>query len=172
MDIVQTRAAQVRSFRPCAAFVLAACAGGKDADTGIDPTTRPPAITAASVECTSEDAQWRIEVTTDAWTGNGQLLLSTDGAYVERHPLYSKSASADGTSDRLDLTLSIEPDWRDVTLGSSTVFNCHELDLAGVLRVFTRDGAEVADCRAFGTAPERWAEWSAGTACETVLEAE
>ncbi|MES2639144.1 MAG: hypothetical protein V4850_06660 [Myxococcota bacterium] len=169
-DIGSIGAAQVRNFRTCAALVLVGCTGGKDADTGIEPTTRPPAMTSASAECATVDALWRFDVRTDAWTGNGQVLLSTDGVYVERHPLYSRSAEADGTSDTLDLTLSIVPDWHDVVLGSSTVFNCGEADLTGILRVFTRDGAEEADCRAFGVAPERWATWSAGASCAEVLE--
>ncbi|MDP2309357.1 MAG: hypothetical protein Q8P18_25275 [Pseudomonadota bacterium] len=126
----------------------------------------------ASVACDTEDARWRFEVTTDAWTGNGQVLLSTDGAYVERHPMFSTAAAADGTSDELDLTLSVEPDWRDVLLGSSTVFNCNEPDLTGIVRVLTRDGSEVADCRAFGAAPERWESWTAGASCGTMLATE
>lgn len=145
------------------------CSPGDDAQLP-GPSTEPPAITSAAVTCTPEHARWRFQVTTDAWTGNGQVLLSADGIYVERHPIFSQSAAPDGTSDTLDLTLSVQPDWRDVNPGSSTVFNCREPDLAGILRVFTRDGAAEADCRAFGIAPERWVDWTPGTSCAVILE--
>lgn len=164
------RAAQLRSLRSCAVLVFAACTGGGNVETGLDPPLPPPEITAAGVECDVPDARWSFQVTANAWTGNGQVLLSTDGVYVERHPMYSASAAADGTSDSLALSLSVQPDWRDVVLGTSTVFNCNEPDLTGILRVYTRDGSEQADCRAFGAAPERWAVWSAGATCETQLE--
>ena len=114
--------------------------------------------------------EWRFEAETDAWTGNGQVLLSTDGDYVERHPLYSTSAAPDGSKDTLALALTVVPDWRDVTPGSTTFFNCLEPALTGILRVFTADGSAQADCRAFGTEPERWGAWSTGVRCEQLLE--
>lgn len=152
---------------------LTACLGGQPpaGDTGEVPD-RVPAIVEASVACDADDAVWSFVVETDAWTGNGQVALSTDGVYVERHTMYSVSAEADGSADRLELELDVVGDWRDASAGSSTAFNCQEPDLAGVLRVFTRDGDDVADCRAFGEAPERWAEWDASLACDAVLEAE
>jgi hypothetical protein len=122
------------------------------------------------VTCDDEGGEWTVVVTTDAWTGNGQVLLSTDGAYVERHPLYSRSAAADGSADELGLTLAVVPDWRDVTAGTSTYFNCLARDLTGIVRVFTRDGTAQADCRAFGADPERWASWDAGATCDRALE--
>ncbi|MDP2315384.1 MAG: hypothetical protein Q8P41_20975 [Pseudomonadota bacterium] len=134
------------------------------------PTDVPPAITTASVTCDATVPRWTFAVQTDAWTGNGQVLLSTDGEYVEKHTLYSQSAAADGTSDTLELKLTVEPDWRDVTLGSTTVFNCNEPDLTGILRVWTRAGDEEADCRAFGVASERWTTWDASATCANVLD--
>ncbi len=163
------RAAQIRTLRFCAALVFVACTG-KPGDTATLPSEDAPTITSASVVCDPVDARWQFSVETDAWTGNGQVLLSTDGDYVEKHTIYSQSAAADGTADSLALTLTVVPDWRDVALGGSTVFNCNEADLTGILRVWTRTGDEEADCRAFGAAPERWATWSAGASCATVLE--
>lgn len=152
---------------------LTACLGAApDAvDTGEIPD-RVPAIVSASVTCDADDAVWRFVVETDAWTGNGQVALSTDGDYVERHTMYSASAAADGSADHLELELDVVGDWRDANAGSSTAFNCQEPDLAGVLRVYTRDGDDVADCRAFGDAPERWAAWDASLACDVTLEDE
>lgn len=153
-----------------AVLVLAACADPTAGDTAPATPASPPSITSAEVTCDGEAGEWTVTVTTDGWTGNGQLLLSTDGEYVERHPLYSRSAAADGSADELGLTLAVVPDWRDVTLGASTYFNCLTTDLTGIVRVFTRDGTAVADCRAFGAAPERWAAWDAGASCDETLE--
>lgn len=150
-------------------LALLACAA-PPVDTGraaIEYTS--PAITAASAECDTYEPGWTFEVATDAWTGNGQVYLSADGAYVERHPMYTVGAAYDGTADALRLELGVAADFRDVVAGSTTVFNCSAAALTGVIQVFERDGRTVADCRAFGEAPERWKEWSASVACETVL---
>ncbi len=162
-------AAQARLVRVCAVFVLVSCSGTGD-DSATEIPDAVPAITEATATCESGEARWSFSVTTDAWTGNGQVVLSVDGEYVEKHTMYSTSAAADGTRDELALELSVVPDWRDVTLGSSTAFNCGEAALTGILRVWKRDGSGEADCRAFGESPERWAEWDAGVSCEAVLD--
>lgn len=131
-----------------------------------------PTITAATVACDDATATWTFTAKTDAWTGNGDVRFSADGAYVEVHPLMSVSAAADGSADALALALAVVADWRDVVTGARTAFNCDAPDLAGVLRVRTADGASVSDCRAFGAAPERWATWDAGVACDVLLETE
>jgi hypothetical protein len=167
------RAAQARFVRPCAALVFAvACVNHADDAVDTSLSAAAPTIVTASAECDTEKATWTFAVTTDAWTGNGQVVLSTDGDYVEKHTMYSSSAAADGSADSLELSLSVVPDWRDVTLGASTVFNCGEAGLTGILRVWTRDGDDEADCRAFGDAPERWDTWDAGVRCENVLSSE
>lgn len=151
-------------------LALLACAA-PPIDTGRTPIEYvSPAITVASAACDPNDPGWTFEVATDAWTGNGQVYLSADGAYVERHPMYTVGAAYDGTSDALRLVLGIAVDFRDVVAGSTTVFNCNAEALTGVLQVFERDGRTVADCRAFGEAPERWKEWSASVACDSVLD--
>ncbi len=172
-DLVPQRCtAQIRIFRVCAVLVFApACTGAPAEETGTAIEATLPSLTAATVGCDVAAAEWRFTATTDAWTGNGQVLLSTDGAYVEKHTLYSQSAAADGSADSLALTLDIESDWRDVVIGSSTAFNCNEADLTGILRVWSRDGTEQADCRAFGVSPERWDTWDAGARCATLLDA-
>ncbi len=129
-----------------------------------------PVITSASVVCDPERPRWEFEIETSAWTGNGKVLLSADGVYFERHPMGSVSAAADGSTDRLELKLDVTADWRDVTEGDSTVFNCGDTALVGVMEVYTRDAAERADCRGFGAPPERWADWEPDTACATPLE--
>lgn len=131
-----------------------------------------PIITDALVECDPERPRWSFDVWTTAWTGNGQVLLSADGLYIERHAIYSVSAEADGSTDHLSLDLAMVSDWRDVQEGSTTVFNCDEPALEGVLRVYVRGGDAVADCVAFGPDPTSWVAWEPSSACAEVLEPE
>ena len=161
--------AQRRSPLLCAVFVFGACTAPSGEDSAAAPTDAAPKITAAAAQCDPTRAEWTFSATTDAWTGNGQVLLTTDGAYLERHTLFSTSAAPDGTADTLELSLDVVPDWRDVVLGASTLFNCSEAGLTGILRVWTRDGSAESDCRAFGDSPERWATWDLGVSCATAL---
>lgn len=156
--------------RALLACLLVACAprGQAPEDTaGVGAAV--PVLTSVTVDCDDHDATWAFAATTDAWTGNGQVVMSVDGAYVEKHPLDSVEAAADGSADRLSLDLEVIADWRDVSVGSSTAFNCDTPELSGVLRVYTRDTGAVADCVAFGEAPERWTEWDAAVACDELL---
>lgn len=159
-------------MRPVAALLLLAGCAPLDQDTGRPaPTYEDPVIVEASAVCDVAAARWSFEVTTQAWTGNGQVLLSADGTYIEKHPMFSVGAAADGSSDALALSLSVVRDFRDVVAGTSTAFNCDAAGLAGVLRVYDRPGDAVADCRGFGDSPERWAEWDSSAACDVVLPA-
>ena len=133
------------------------------------PEWTTPGITNATVDCITADAVWTFTAATDAWSGNGQVVLSTEGDYIERHPLYSNGAAADGTTDNLKLTLDVVAGWRDVVLGDTTAFNCDTAGLTGVIRVYTRDGDDVADCRAFGEDPARWDTWDPAVSCPTVI---
>lgn len=151
-------------------FLFFGCVRGAVPDTAVTADPDTPHITSASVECDTEDAEWTFSIQADAWTGNGQLQWTTDGDYLEKHMIYSEEGAADGTSERLGLDLDVVADWRDVETGSSTWFNCNTVDLTGILRIYTRTGGDEADCRAFGTAPERWSEWDLGVSCETLLE--
>lgn len=135
-----------------------------------DPGWAVPALTAVTVTCDAELDRWSFVATADAWTGNGQVLLSADGAYLERHDIYTAGAAGDGSADTLELELTAVADWRDVSPGSTTAFGCDAPDLAGVLRIYERASKTVADCRAFGESPERWATWEPETACTTVLD--
>lgn len=128
----------------------------------------PPGIVEVSVACDSVAAEWAFEADTNAWSGNGEVLLSTDGRYLERHRLPSTEAARDGTSDHLEVSLAIVGDWRDVALGSTTVFNCQEPGLAGLLYVYETDGETLGDCRRFGE--DRWAGWASEEGCETTVE--
>lgn len=140
-------------------------------DTTPDPPVYTvPQITAAGVDCDPSVPLWTVTAETDAWTGNGRVYLSTDGVYVESHPLGSIAAAADGSSDSLRVRLGIVAEWRDVDSGASTVFNCETPDLAGVLQVYTRTGDGVADCRSFGEEVDRWADWDPDVQCTIPLE--
>jgi hypothetical protein len=152
------------------AVLLIACAADTPVVDSADVGSAVPALTSVTVACDDVSAEWTFAATADAWTGNGDVRLSADGAYVEAHYLPSVSAASDGSSDTLELALSIVADWRDVVSGARTAFNCDVPDLAGVLRIRTRDGSDIADCRAFGSAPERWSEWDPAVACGQVLE--
>jgi hypothetical protein len=150
--------------------LLLACAAEAPVDAPAQAAPVVPALTSVTVTCDEASAEWTFAGAADAWTGNGDVRLSADGTYVEAHYLPSVSAAADGSSDALELVLSIVADWRDVVSGARTAFNCDAPELAGVLRIRTRDGSDIADCRAFGSAPERWSEWDAAIACDQVLE--
>lgn len=159
-------------MRPVAALLLLCGCAPLDPDTGRPaPSYEDPVIVEATAVCDVAEARWTFEVATQGWTGNGQVLLSADGSYVEKHTMYSVGAAADETSDALALSLAVVRDFRNVVAGTSTAFNCDAAGLAGVIRVYDRTGDAVADCRAFGSAPERWAEWDASAACEVVLPA-
>ena len=98
-------------------LALLACAA-PPVDTGREPIEYPsPTITAATAEGDPNEPGWTFEVATDAWTGNGQVYLSADGAYVERHPMYTVGAAYDGSADALRLELGVAADFRDVGEG-------------------------------------------------------
>jgi hypothetical protein len=154
-------------------FLLLACPSPAR-DSGVfDPEDRLAQLTEVAVACDASVPAWKLELHADGWTGGGQLWMSVDGAYMEAHPFVSKAAAIDGSSDRLDVTLTVVSDFRDVSPGSRTSFNCGTPDLQGLLVIYGRDGESLADCRAFGTAPAHWTDWGIG-ACEdtvTVLPA-
>ncbi len=149
-------------------LLLLACQSASPSPVPDEKSPGPPSIVAASYACNSLTARWTFLVDTDAWTGNGQVVLSDDGNYIEVHPLRSLEAAADGSSDRLTLELGVVADWRDVSPGSSTAFNCNEPGLAGLIRIFATDGQTPTDCRIFGE--DRWASWNFNYSCTTPLE--
>jgi hypothetical protein len=132
---------------------------------------RSPTITTASVSCKTTEtggATWEFQVETDAWTGNGEILLSKDGVYIEDHPLDSVSADADGAWDKLEATLTVVADQEDMNAGSATWFNCQEPRLSGILRVFEQTGELESDCRSF--LEDFWGDWNSFYSCGTRLE--
>lgn len=76
--------------------------------------------------------------------------MTTDGLYAEKHRVRSRQVAADGARDELGVDLSIAADWRDVSLGSSTVFRC--ADAPSLRFVVYSPDATSADCRTQGNA--------------------
>lgn len=132
------------------------------------PTARADAV----VSCDTDNARWSFALTTTGWSGGGEVLMSRDGSYLEVHRLPSVEAAEDGSADRLELELTVVADWRDVETGSTTIFNCHEPGLAGMARVFARDGEAVAGCAAFGLDPSIWQTWRTDYTCDDVVPLE
>ena len=149
-------------------LLLFACQSAAPSSVPDDTSPAPPSIVAASYTCDSLTARWSFLVDADAWTGNGQVVLSDDGDYIEVHALRSIEAAADGSSDRLAVELAVVADWRDVNPGGTTVFNCNEPGLAGLIRIFATDGQTPTDCRIFGE--DRWGSWNFNYSCTTPLE--
>ncbi|RME24545.1 MAG: hypothetical protein D6798_10965 [Deltaproteobacteria bacterium] len=113
----------------------------------------PPEIVGVDWGCDVDAATWSFEIETDGWTGNGYLWMASGSATWERHPVYSVEAARDGSADRLAVELDIEPDPREVVLGSSTRFLCSDRNaMAFVVEVYSADGEAVADCRWWGVA--------------------
>lgn len=123
---------------------------------------RDPDITAIEASC--EDDQWRFIVETNAWTGNGFIILKAEER-SERHPLSSFEAGEDGDSDRLRVFLSVIPDWQNFSAGSSTGWLCSDEEQLSVAIAIQHpvDGS-VSDCVYWGEA--RWDEFSSLDACE------
>ena len=123
---------------------LLSCTGDR-LDTGFWTLEyQAPNIENFQVQC--EDGQWRIEVWTDRWTGNG-LLWMTDGNRYERHTLYSVSASPTGDSDRIRVLLPVVADWRDFQSGRSSGFDCDDqADMGFFVSIRHPQTATITDC--------------------------
>jgi hypothetical protein len=135
--------------------------------------TETPAITGIVWGCSSQEATWTFEVTTDAWTANGDLWLATGRDYVEQHPLRSDSALGDGSGDHLVQELPIVADWRDAEAGTSTAFLCDSATLGALnLRavVYTPGTEAVGDCRSWGADPTFFDQVEGVPACGLVWE--
>lgn len=128
-----------------------------------------PAITDIQGDCSVDEQTWTFDVMTDAWTANGNLYLAADTLYMERHPLVSLEAAADGTSDHLQAQVTIQADWRDASPGSATAFQCNPSTwdtLNFRVVVYTPGTSEVGDCRSWGPAPENLDSFASVPACE------
>ena len=134
-------------------------------------STEAPEIVAITASCDPAFATWSFQVDTTGWTGGGALWMAERGDRVERHGLSSVSAAADGSTDRLSLSLSAVADWRYAVEGSSTAWRCVDEDaLSFQITVYTRDGADRADCRTWGADPSLWDRLDEVPDCATVLE--
>lgn len=159
--------------------VLAVLGCGSD-DTGgytaADPLyDDPPEITDLSWSCSVDEETWTFAVDTAGWTANGTLYLAQATDYVESHTIRSQEAAADGSADHLELELAIEPDWREVTSGSSTAFACNastEAALCFRVVVYTPGTEEVSDCRSGGADPTLFDEVEGIPACDEVWTGE
>ncbi len=161
-------------MRSEALVLIAGCAGvskpsGETADS--DPARETPAITALTWACDAAEPSWSFEVEASAWTGGGTLWMAKDAGRVERHKIPSVSAEADGSGDRLSLTLSVVADWRYQTSGASTAWRCADQELLSYqIAVYTSDGDDRADCRTWGDDPLLWDRLDDVGDCATVLE--
>lgn len=131
-------------------WLIACLAPGAGSEDVLDPDLETPVITSFSWGCDVEDNAWSLQVVASAWTGGGDLWLTTDGLYVEKHRVRSRQVAPDGTRDELGVDLSIAADWRDVSLGSSTVFRC--ADVPSLRFVLDAPSGAVVDCRNEGNA--------------------
>ena len=123
------------------------CRGPED-DTDGAPVLTDPEITTLTWACDVDAGQWSLGVEASSWSGGGALWLTSDGVYVERHPVRVLRDEADGSGETLGLDLAVVSDWRDQASGSSTAFLFAN---APAFRFVLDDRAgEPADCRADG----------------------
>ena len=87
-----------------------------------------PHIESFEVEC--ENEQWKINVRTEHWTGNGLLWMANENRY-ERHTVYSVSADPEGERTICAFSCPSYQDWRDAQSGRSSGFHCTEQEHLG-----------------------------------------
>jgi len=130
-----------------------------------------PVITDVSWECDAEDAKWTVSVRTEQWSGGGWLWMAKDETNAEAHRMPSVKAAADGTTDQLQVKLSVKEDWRDAKSGSSTRWLCAETpQLSFLVTAYNTGGDKVNDCRTWGADPTLWTRIDSAHDCTTVLE--
>ena len=130
-------------------LLLGACIRpGSGKDTFVDERLGPPGIQSFEVSCDVDAAKWTIDVFASSWTTGGEIVLTVDGTYVERHDVTSQQVAADGSSDHLSLSMNIVSDWRDATGNAQTAFLCAD-DPALRFVVYDLDG-QISDCRNWG----------------------
>ena len=130
-----------------------------------------PVISSVDWECDAEDAKWTVTVDTEQWSGGGYLWMAKDELNAEAHRMPSVKAAADGTTDRLQVKLSVKADWRDAKSGSSTRWLCAETpQLSFLVTAYDTSGDEVHDCRTWGADPSLWTRIDNAHDCDTLLE--
>lgn len=151
---------------------LGACISPAPGSLPVDPLDGPPpAITQVTWACDAEASRWDFSIVADAWTGGGTIWVARDAEVYEAHRIRSVEAKANGTQDTLELSLGIVADWRDASSGSSTQWRCTDApSLSFQAAVYDTPGDAITDCRAWGAAPELWADVLDSAACDTLLE--
>ena len=156
-------------------LLLLACTTGAHLDTA-DPGPffeADPVIDSVEFGCSEEDEEWTFVVRTTGWTGGGWVWMGTDPDNAEGHRIVSVSAAADGSTDKLKLTLDIKADWREATRSKSSRWLCSDLDtLSFMTTAYDPRGEGVVDCRSWGENPLLWLLVDAAYDCETVMEVE
>lgn len=147
-----THATHARASLGWVAVFLGGCLFPLGEEQVIPDTNEPPEIVEIETLCDPDIGRWRFEVTTDAWSGGGDLFLTEDGEYIEEHKtLRSVRAEGDGSGDLLRAELVIIDDFRQGG-GGSTVFGCGA-SLYGWVLVVDLFG-ELSDCLPAGEWPE------------------
>jgi len=130
-----------------------------------------PVIDSIEFSCDEEESSWTFVVRTTHWSGGGWIWMGKTVEDAEGHRITSQKAAADGSRDKLKLTLDIEADWRDATRSKSTRWLCSDMDeLSFMNTVYDPTGSGVRDCRAWGENPELWLEVETAYDCETVMD--
>jgi len=130
-----------------------------------------PSITDIDVDCDATEAEWVFEVNTEHWTGGGWIWVGKSEDDAEGHKNRSRKAAADGSSDFLQLKLTIEADWRDAQSGASTRWLCRDWpDLTFMATAYDTSGAGVSDCRTWGADPTLWTRIEGAHDCQTEIE--
>ena len=132
------------------------------------PSFSDPKITDFAIECVPEEDLWTFTLSTDAWTGNALLWLRDEQGAQEEHPLVSQGAPRDGSSDTLEIELTIVGDWRDAKRGKSTRWLCEEqAELSMIVEVYHPKTHSPTDCLTTGP---QWPEESLPAECDQVWE--
>ena len=109
-----------------------------------------PTITEFRLWCDYDRAVWEVRIVADAWSGGAVAHLTEDGVYVEKKNIDSAGYAEDGSEDRLEATLPVADDWRDVG-GRTTAFRCS--DDPSILVLLTDLKTNIVDCRVLGPNP-------------------
>ncbi len=151
-------------------LALTACLAYPPADPGgAKVVLTTPFIEESTAICDAEAGRWKLTLHASSWTGGATSAWTVDGSYVELHRFDQKSWAGDGSHERLELTLPIVDDWREVT-DNSTVFTCAQAP-SGVLHLADLDGV-VVDCRSWGPNPEIFATVEGVEPCDQAVDTE
>ncbi len=129
-----------------------------------------PSIESVDMECDREKEKWTFEVKTKNWTGGGTIWMANTVDIAEKHRIKSKKAAADGSSDKLELQLSIEADWKDADLDKSTRWLCADQPrLTFLATTYDPSGNNVTDCRTWGVNTTIWEQIENAVSCDNVI---